>query len=209
MQSDGSSFPFEEVGGMPQEKAEAFCFDRMQRIDWALRYSYGEAGLICDLVYKGMLWRFRKDPETGEACRSFERWVSVAAPWSRSMIYEAIRVVRRLKEHIPEDKILELRRGPMVELARFSPEVIKDQKVMDAAMTGDTAKMIEVIQKEYPEQHAETPSFFRVKISEEGRKIVDAAIDRMLELELASGRGEALERMAVLAMESLKTEDVH
>lgn len=186
-----------------EEEAERVCFEKMQQIDASWRVSFGEAGLICRLVHQNMLWRYRQDPETGMPCGTFEEWVRISAPWSRAKVYEAKKMVDALWGDVPEEKLRIMPRSTMIELVRFSSEVRQDPRVVDAAISMSPQKFVEVVRDAYPEQHAESITVFRVTLSREGKKIVDEALEKMMSEEMASNRGEALERMAVLAIESL------
>ena len=110
------------------------------------KLSYARAGIICCHVEKHMLWK-------GQA-ESFDRWLRQTAVHSYSTCRAAMADVKELND-VPVEEVAKIPTSNFTVVKMLSTQVRNDPQVLQIAQTQPTAKLIEHIQKEHPEQHIE------------------------------------------------------
>ena len=177
--------------GLADEDAEPILFRRLAQIVSTMELGYMEVGLICREVDAYLLWEKRIDPETGQPCTSFSRWVHVCCPRSYATVYAAMRDVEALKD-IPDQHLAEIPSSNVPVVKQLSTAVRADPKVLHAAKTKRNEEFVEQIRRDHPDQHIEARKLLRFKLEESAAERVEAAL-RMAEAKGAKNWSEALE----------------
>jgi len=196
-----------DVLGLPDAKAEAAFFNRLTYIDNIHKLSYAEVGNICLQVQAYMLHEKRIDPETGLSC-TFSRWVHLAAPYSYSTCYAAMRDCEAMKD-VPEEHLAEIPAGNFPVMRQLSTKVRADPGVLKAAKTKKTEAFVEHIRAEHPDEHIESRKTFRFHPEESAAVKIEEALNRAEKMG-AHSRDEALEIVALAAMDwwEFKTQEL-
>jgi hypothetical protein len=86
---------------------------------------------------------------------SFGKWITDAAPRSRSYLYLVIGRYKELAPDIPETELSQIPLGSAGILKQLSPAVRKESKIRLAAK-GKPAELRQVLEQEFPHQHVES-----------------------------------------------------
>jgi hypothetical protein len=196
-----------EILSLPDEQAETALFYRLAYIDNIHKLSYAEVGNICLQVQAYMLHEQRIDPETGLPC-TFSRWVHLAAPYSYSTCYAAMRDCEAMKD-VPEEHLAEIPAGNFPVMRQLSTKVRADPGVLKAAKTKKTEAFVEHIRAEHPDEHIESRKTFRFHPEESAAAKIEEALNRAEKMG-AHSRDEALEIVALAAMDwwEFKTQEL-
>lgn len=184
---------------------ETAYYLELQKIDADYRYSYARVGIICRDVKTRSLWQRRDDPATGHPFASLTRWLKSACPWSYQTSNAALRDMEDLKD-IPEAALAKIPAGNFHIVRQLSTAVRADPVVIEAAQTKPTDEFVDQVRKSHPDQHLETKILMRFRPEESAVEIIEQAL-QMAQLRGAATRTEALEYVAVEAMESWRAED--
>jgi hypothetical protein len=187
----------------PNADAEAALFDRLRYLDRTTKLAYSEIGLISLTVQAYRLHEHRTDPEADRPC-SFTRWLRLAAPWSYSTAFAAMRDVEDLKD-IPAEHLAEIPQSNFPILRQLSTTVRSEPQVLEAAKSKSAGDFVEQIRKYHPEQHLESRKMLRVNMEESALEKVEEAIFEAMSRG-ASNRGEALEMICAEALLEWKFE---
>ena len=179
------------VLSLSDEEAEPVLFNRLQQIAYGWEMGYAEVGLICRYVDAYMLWEKRADPETGEVCTSFSRWIHVCCPRSFSTVYAAMRDVEALKD-MPERAVAKIPASNFSIVKQLSTAVRNDPEVIEGAQTKPTADFVEQIRRDHPGQAIEHSRTLRFKLDESAANEVESTI-QLAESRGAKNWAEALE----------------
>lgn len=182
---------------LPNTAAEAALFERLRYLDRMEKLSYAEKGFISLTVQTYLLHEHRVDPQTGKPC-SFTRWLRLAAPWSYSTAFQAMRDVETLAD-IPAEHLAEMPQSAFPILKQLSTAVRSEPQVIEAAKSKTSEEFVEQIRKDHPEQHIDTRKMLRINIEESALTVVEDAILEAMKRG-AVNRGEALEMIAAEAL---------
>ena len=199
-----SASPDLDYSSLPDTDAEQAIYDWMRRFDDAQRLSYSRVGMLCREVKRRLLWRHRDDPDTGQPCTSFTRWVRVCAPYSYATCFAALGDVESLSD-VPDEHLSSIPPSNYPTLRQLSTAVRSEPEVIEAAKTQRNDEFIETIRKSHPNQHLESRKTLRFHPSESAAKKIEEAIQAAMERG-ASNRDEALECLAVNALEDWRME---
>ncbi len=148
-----TSARMDEILQLPDIEAEEIIFNRLQYIDKMEKLTWGEVGIFCRAV-KAYEWHLqRTDPATQQPC-SWHLWVCLAAPWSHSKVFDAVRDVEDLKD-ISDEHLVDIPKSTMKVMKDISTQVRKDPKVLSGAKSKSTDDFVEQIRTDHPEQHIE------------------------------------------------------
>ena len=173
---------------------ESEIFARLQAWDKAIT-SGPEIGILCREVRDTPLWPYRTDPETGNPCTSWTRWMHVAAPRAASTAFGYLRQVEALSD-IPDEHLSQIRGENVDTVIHLSTAVRGDDKVLDIAKTGRTEQLVAYLKANHPEQHTERVKFLKVPLSETQMAEFEQAIAKAMERGCES-RSEACWMIAV------------
>ena len=185
-----------DILGMPDSKAEPILFNRLRKIDDSYKLSYAEVGHICIQVQAYLLHEQRTDPETGEPC-SFSRWMHLAAPYSHSTCYAAMRDCEELKD-VPAKDLAEIPQSSFPVMKMLSTAVRAEPGVLKAAKTKKTDDFVEHIREHHPDEHIEHRKTLRFHPEESAAIKIEETLSRAEKMG-AEGRDSALELMAIAA----------
>lgn len=174
---------------------------RVREIERFHRMSYVELGELLAAMDSGSLHRYITDPATGEAFSSFDRWLSDAAPISRSTGYSAMRALRELRE-VPREQLLEIPKCNAEVLRKLPPKAKRDPAVIKAAQQFTEEAFIGYVQREVPEAHIERTQRMQLRPEKSARQVIDQAIAVMCWLTETGSRESALEAIAVAWLHS-------
>lgn len=194
-----------EVLALPDCQAEEAIFNRIQAVTRTWEMSYAEVGLLCRAVDSYLLWEQRTDPDTGELCASFSRWMHIAAPRSFSTCYAAMRDVEALQD-VPAEQVAQIPAANFPVMKQLSTEVRNDPAVLRTAQTGSAERLVDHVRANHPDQHIERTKFLRFPLEESAAERIEEAL-RLAELHGAHNRSEALELIAREAVEQWRLED--
>lgn len=181
---------------LPDEEAESLMFLRLRSLDETWKLSYGEVGLICQAVQTRLLWKHRPDPETGERCTSFTRWVLCAAPWSYATVFAAKRDVEELLPDVGAEDIAQIPASNFTVMRQLSTGVRSSPEVVEAAKTKRTEELVEQIRRDHPNEHLEQRKLMRFSPTETQAADIEEAIALAME-QGAMSRTEALWGIAI------------
>ena len=157
-------------------------------------------------VKTGDLWTARLDPETNEPCKSFNRWLCVAAPYSNATMFQAITDVEELSD-VPDADLAEIPAANIHIVKQLSTAVRADPRVLQAAKTLSSKKFVEQVQCDHPQQHLEARKILRfVGVVESAAEEIERALT-MAECRGARTRNEQLEAIAVEAIQAWDYEE--
>jgi uncharacterized protein YlzI (FlbEa/FlbD family) len=162
-------------------------------------------GLICRQVEEQHLWTNHLDPETGQPCHSFARWLRILAPRAYSTCYQAIDDVRALAD-IPAEDLAQIPASNAKTLIKLSTKVRNEPATLKAAKTLRNAEFIEQIQRTHPDQCIERSKIKRFVLEESALDLVNRTL-QMAFVRGAKNESDALEMMAAEAAESWRAED--
>ena len=191
-----------DILGLPDEKAEPIFFSRLQQIAATWELGYAEVGLICRQVDAYLLWEKRIDPETGEPCASFSRWVHVCCPRSFATVYAAMRDVEELKD-VPAEHVAKIPASNFPVMKQLSSAVRNDPQVLEAAKSQNAEQFVETIRRDHPNQHIEHRQLLRFRPVESAAAKIKEALNRAEQMG-AHNWDEALEWLAQWAMDWLE-----
>ncbi len=177
--------------GLADEDSEPILFNRLQQITSTFELGYAEVGLICREVDNYLLWEKRIDPETGQPCASFTRWVRVCCPRSYATVYAAMRDIESLKD-IPDQHLSQIPASNFSVVQQLSTSVRAEPDVLEAAKTQNTKGLVEHVRANYPDQHIERTRFLRLPLDESVMEKVEDLF-KQAQLRGARNRSEALE----------------
>jgi hypothetical protein len=86
---------------------------------------------------------------------SFGKYITQAAPRSRSYLYLVIGRYEELAPDIPEKELAEMSLGSAGVLKQLSPAIRRQSKIRQAAK-GKPAELRQVLEQEFPQQHIES-----------------------------------------------------
>jgi hypothetical protein len=167
---------------------ESLIFARLQAWDKAIT-SGPEIGILCRDVRDGELWRYR------EGCTSFDSWMVLAAPRARSTAYGYLRQVEALSD-IPDAVLGQIRGENVDTVMHLSTEVRSNPAILSAAQTQKNAVLVDMVQKNFPNQHAERVKFLKIPLNETQMAEFEQAIAKAMERGCES-RSEACWMIAV------------
>lgn len=176
---------------------EALIFNRLQAWDKAI-LSRTEIGIMIREVRDGLLWKHR------DGCTSFTSWVRSAAPRAYSTAHQYLREVTELSD-IPDAHLSQIRGENVDTVMQLSTAVRNDPEVLVQAQTQPNEEFVESIRQNHPEQALEHRRALRFVAEESAAKKIEEALDRALD-HGASNRNDALELLAVTAMETWQIE---
>ena len=165
---------------------ESLIFARLQAWDKAI-LSRTEIGILCREVRDTPLWQCR--------CESFESWMSLAAPRARSTAYQYLREVTELQD-IPDEHLSQIRGENVDTVMHLSTEVRSNPAILSAAQTQKNAVLVDMVQKNFPNQHAERVKFLKIPLNETQMAEFEQAIAKAMERGCES-RSEACWMIAV------------
>jgi len=196
-----------EVLGLGEVEAEAALFERLRHIDKIHKLSYSETGNICLKVQAHLLHEMRTDPDNGEPC-SFSRWLHLAAPYSYSTCYAAMRDCEAMKD-ISEEHLSEIPASNFPILRQLSTAVRSEPEILIAAKTKKIDEFVEHIKRSFPSQHLESRKSMRFHPEESAAEKIESALSRAESMG-ARTRDESLEWIAGWAMDwiSFKEEEI-
>ncbi len=183
--------------GLADEDSEPILFNRLQQITSTFELGYAEVGLICREVDAYLLWEKRTDPETGQPCVSFTRWVRVCCPRSYATVYAAMRDIESLKD-IPDQHLSQIPASNFPIVQQLSTSVRAEPDVLEAAKTQNTKGLVEHVRANYPDQHIERTRFLRLPLDESVMEKVEELF-KQAQLRGARNRSEALEMICAEA----------
>ena len=186
-------------------QVEAEYFEELRAFDDAARRSYARIGIICREVKNRLLWQKRIDPETGEPCDRFTRWVKIACPWSYTTANESLRDVEELAD-IPDEHLQDIPPSNIPVMKQLSTAVRAEPAVLEGAKTKHTREFVEQIRESHPEQHVEPAKLMRFMPEESAAAKIEEALQMAL-LHGAHNRNQALELLAITAVEQWQRED--
>jgi hypothetical protein len=173
---------------------EAQAFAELSQMDRSEKVSYARKGQICLEIMKSLKHRERIDPETGEAC-SLASWIRLAAPWSYTTCFAAMRDCETLSD-LPAEELASIPQSNIAVLKQLSTAVRTQPAVIQAAQTKRSDDFIEQIKKDFPLQHLETRTTLRFVADQTQEYEIEKAISKALERG-AMSRTEALCDMAI------------
>lgn len=191
--------------GLADEDAEPILFNRLQQIAHTFELGYAEVGLICREVDAYLLWEKRIDPETGQPCASFTRWVRVCCPRSYATVYAAMRDIESLKD-IPDHDLSQIPASNFPIVQQLSTSVRAEPDVIEAAKTQNTKGLVDHVRANYPDQAIEHSKMLRFKMSSSAAERVEMAL-KMAQLKGANNWPDALELICAEAMEAWRYEE--
>jgi len=144
---------------LPEAEAEQAIYENLKNYDEDSRLRYAQIGLMVLSVQKRELWKLRIDPADGFPCRSLARWIRIACPYAYSTVYAALNDVEELQD-MPQDVIAQVPQGNFKTLKQLSTKVRRDPEVHKVAKE-KSEKLVQHIQKNYPEQAIEQNLFMR------------------------------------------------
>lgn len=181
---------WDAVGRMPDPEAAALLDGRARALCAILRTAFIELGAIVSCCEKRMLWQHVRSSDTLEPFTSFNQWLIHAAPYSRSVCYEAKRIVEELTKDVPLNRLMGVNETNARVLMQVSSGL--RPKLLEAAKTLPEKEFISKIQAAYPEQHVEQRQPVLMASTGASAKI-DQAIEWAIALYGCKTRGEALE----------------
>lgn len=170
-----TSSDIESIRVMQPETAAKLYDERVQFLDKAQKRTFVEFGLIMIEMEDRELYRLLLDSE-GKAFPSLGRWISAAAPTSRSNAYAALNAMRAINEEVSSADLQEMPRVNINTVKKLSTSVRKDPKVIEAAKQMGEQEFKEHINKEHPEQHIEKDAPMRFKPAQGDRETIDEAL---------------------------------
>lgn len=178
---------------------------RASFIDSQTRSTFMEAGMLADFVERRRLYQCVDNPETGMPCQSQNEWISAFCPFSRSTWFDAKKRWKELAD-IPAADRVQMPRSNVLVMQSLSTAVRKDPAVIQAAKNMSADAFRQKIETEHPEQCIETQKPMHLKPEKSQAKVIDAAVDRAIQLG-AHSREEAFEMMAVEFLSSHPEEE--
>ena len=169
---------------------ESEIFARLQAWDKAIT-SGPEIGILCREVRDTHLWPYRTDPETGNPCTSWTRWMHVAAPRAASTAFGYLRQVEALSD-IPDEHLGQIRGENVDTVKQLSTAVRAEPEVLEAARTQKAKEFIGTIRRDHPEQHISRRSRYRLNPTEEQKAEIEEAVELAIERGDANTREEAI-----------------
>lgn len=136
------------------EDAATFYDSRIRMIERFHRNSYIEQGIILNEMSEQRLYCYIVDPNTHERFTSFDRWLSDAAPISRSGGYAAMKALRDLGD-VSVEQLRQMPRCNVEVMRGLSPAVRRDPQIIAAAQNQPEKEFVRQIQEKYPDQHVE------------------------------------------------------
>ena len=191
-----------DLNTLPDTEAEESIYETLRSYDSDSRLKYTQIGLMALAVHKRMLWQKRIDPEDGFPCRSFAKWVRIAAPYAFSTIYAALRDVEELQD-IPAESLAEIPQGNIATMKKLSTAVRRDPWVLEAAKLRNEP-FVAYIREKHPDQHL--PTLKPVKVMVDDPDFIYSVLDQAVELHDAIDRGHALQMVCAMARKSWELE---
>lgn len=188
----------------------ADVFDKRIRVmEQQHKRSFVERGMILVEMETRQLWSVLVDPDTNVYYRSLERWLMVAAPYSRSDCYAAMRAIKELKD-VAVEEIQQMSRANVEILAGLSTAVKRDPIVIQAAKELPERAFVEKINESFPEQHVEPKEGFRIKPDKSARKLIEDTIKMVEWAYDINGKEAAIEVLCQYFAEgTCEREDFH
>ena len=131
---------------------------------------------------------------------SFDRWLSDAAPVSRSGGYSAMKALREITE-VPIEELQQMPRCNVVTLQKLSSGVRRDPEIIEAAKTKSEDDFLSKIEELHPDQHLEGGKKLHIKPSKSARKTIDEAFAAACWSYEVEGREAALEAICAYFMQ--------
>ncbi len=172
---------------------EATIFAALQAWDKAI-LSGPQVGSICRTVRDEMLWQYRDDPQTGLPCRSWTRWMQLAAPGAYSTAHGHLADVMRLSD-IPDEHLSQIRSENVDTVIQLSTAVRKDPEVLEAAKSQRSEEFIEHIREKHPDQHVETRRALKLSPTPTALKVINEGLE--VGMRDGSTREQVVEKWAV------------
>lgn len=201
----------------PAREAAEFYDSKVHEIEERERRTYAEYGLILLEVEARELYREIPNPVCSVckvACEwmagvciycgtpqeyflTFDRWLIVAAPVSRTTGYAAKKAVESLLEaDVPLERMMKIQRGNLEVIAKLSPPLRKDETMLADAEKLSNDELLAKIETNHPDQHIETRPKLILRPTKSARMILDEAIKVAAWLWQTEGREGALEVIA-------------
>lgn len=186
----------------PKYAAEA-CFNRLKFLEENDRLTHIERGLIIIAVEENEWFRHSIDPRTGEGYSSIDRWLTDAAPISRSACYAAKGAILNVGKDIPLEKLNKIPQCNLDTVKRISTATRQRPEVIEAAIELPENKFLEKIENEFPEEHIETKKPMILRLDKSERIDVNEGLAIVMWAEEAKTREEALVVLVNLYKQSL------
>lgn len=197
--------------------AADFYDGKVREIEERERRTYAEFGLILLEVEKRELYREIPNPVcrtcnvetvwtfgtcdwcggTQDYFVSFDRWLIIAAPVSRTTGYQAKRVVESmLAADVPIEKMGQIPRGNLEVVAKLSPSLRSNPAMLADAQVLSNDALLAKIEETHPEEHIESKRRLVFKPTVSAQKLIDDGLRVAAWLNGSEGREAALEFMA-------------
>lgn len=178
-----------------KEEAAKVCDARMRFLEERDKQTHIERGLIFLAMEENEWYRYIVDPRTGEGYASADRWITDAAPISRSAAYAAKSAIKQLSAEIPLQELNEIPQCNLDTVKKLSTKTRKKPEILHAAKTLPENKFLEKIEKEYPEEHIEEKKPMRLKPDKSARVRINRTMATVMWVFDLETREQALEQL--------------
>jgi hypothetical protein len=196
----------------PERRAKYYD-RRVSDIEERERRTYVEFGLVLIEVERGELFKYLLDPmcracgtetrgrATCKKCQavreyyhSFDRWLTVRAPVSRTTGYSAKHAVERgIEAGLTVAQMNSIHRANLDAVAKLPAQVLADPAVVKLAQTKTYDELLQTLERDYPQAHIEGRRQLVLKPTKSARSVIDDAIRAAEELHELEGREAAVE----------------
>jgi hypothetical protein len=183
---------------------ESAIFAKLQAWDSAL-LSGPQIGILCREVRDQQLWQYRYDPETDLPCRSWTRWMQLAAPRAYSTAHAHLADVLLLKD-VPDEHLSQIRADNVDTMIQCSTAVRNDPEVLEAAKTQPKERFIDTVQQKHPNQAIEHCGVIKFEPEASALKVIKEAIEKRMNMGCMS-REKVLEMWAVNDLLEMQCEE--
>ena len=204
------SWDLDDLCNQPDREAAHGLNERAKAWDFILErapLAFSDYGRIAWEFQKRELWRHVLD-EHEEPFRSFEHWVNSGAPKGRRYMYKAKEKFEALVSDVAPSKLKGIARGNLETLIQCSSAVRNEPEVLEAAKTLSTPEFLSHIETNHPDQHFEGVEKLWFEPDRAAVPKINECIAYAIDHGIARNRGEALERMAEVALDDWKQEQV-
>jgi len=180
-----------QLRAMPDEAAAEYIDVRVCDLEEGYKRTFIERGMCLLEMEQRMLWKHRINPQTGEPFTSFERWVLVRCPQSRSDAYAALRAVKELRD-IPREHLEAIPRCNVHILQSLSTAVRNEPEVLKAAREMSEREFVRHVQKHHPLQAIEARRKIQFTMPGGDVSLVEQSIQECMEKEQLSTKEDVL-----------------
>jgi hypothetical protein len=185
---------------LPDAEAAQSITGYLQAEDAEAPLRYARIGIMCDAVYKRLLWQHIIDPASGQPCHSFARWVRVASPHAYSTCYAAMEDIRSLSD-VPADDLAQIRQSNFATMKQLSTAVRRDPTILEAAKSMRTEKFVEAVNLKHPGQALEGRSRIYLNATAGQKAVILEAIEVAIRTGYAASAAEVVEGWAAEFMQ--------